>query len=211
VVDQSAALHRYTRQLDAGIQSLLDALGAQPEVADAIRLSVLGYSDDVTVALALEKVRAGLRLPPLTPHGNARYGAAFERLLDLIPRDTDLLKSDQFTVVRPQVVFFSGAQPADGRAWSVAHRRLVDQQVHRAAPHIVACGVGETQPSTIAEIATSPELAFVAAGGDVGASIEHFSAFVRQHILGYGRAVLDHEGVPPVGTPEGFRLAQDVV
>jgi uncharacterized protein YegL len=211
VIDGSAALDGYAGHLDAGVQALLDALADEPEIADAVRLSVLQYADHVAIPLAMGTVRAGLRLPPLTPYGPARYGVAFRRLLDCVPRDAEALKAQSSRVWRPQVVFFSGDRPADAPAWTEPHRALVDRQAHRAAPDIVACGVGRADPAAIAGVATRPELAFMSADADTAAAIERFCAFVRQHVLGYGRALLDGDLGPLVCAPEGFRLAKELI
>jgi uncharacterized protein YegL len=211
VIDQSVALEGCVTELNAGVNSLCDALIRAPEVADIVRLSVFGYADDVAVALALAVVRDGIERLPLSTHGQAHYAAAFERLLQCIPRDIEQLKAQQSNVRRPQVLFLSGAQPADESHWGRVYRQLVDRDQHRYAPDIVACGVGAARAETIVRIATRQELAFVADNGQLARSVEQYFSFVARQVISYGRSVLDGGLGPLVSPPDGFRPAIDRV
>jgi len=197
--------------LTPGLQGLLDALAEQPDIAAAVRLTVLGYATEVNPSLAMQAVRTGLRLPPLATSSGARYSAVFERLLDCVPGDAAALKTQAAAVCRPQVMFLGGTQPDDDPAWTAPHGRLVDRSTHPTAPDIIACGVGGISPATIADIATRPELAFVAEPGNVGVAVERFCVFAQQHIIGYGRAILDGAIGPVVAPPDGYRLARELI
>lgn len=211
VIDRSVAVQECVAELNAGVNSLYDALIAEPAIAGIVRLSVFGYADDVAVQLALATVHEGIPRVHLSAQGQARYGAAFEQLLDCIPRDVEQLKVAQPNVRRPQVLFLSGAQPADDSGWSSIYQRLVDRGQHRYAPDILACGVGAARAETIARIATRQELAFVADDGQLARSVERYFAFVVQQIVGYGRSVLEGGPGPLVNAPDGFRPARDLV
>ncbi|PZS27674.1 MAG: hypothetical protein DLM61_16115 [Pseudonocardiales bacterium] len=211
VIDQSIAVEGCVVELNAGVNSLYDALIAEPVVASVIRLSLFGYADNVVVQLALATVRDGTERVHLSAHGQSHYAAAFERLLDCIPRDIEQLKTQQPNVRRPQVLFLSGAQPADDTRWSPIYQRLVDRGQHRYAPDIVACGVGAANAETIARIATRRELAFVADDGHLARSVERYFAFVVRQVISYGRSVLDGRPGPLVTAPDGFRPARDLV
>jgi uncharacterized protein YegL len=211
VIDQSVAVQECVAELNAGVNSLYDALIAEPAIAGIVRLSVFGYADDVAVQLALATVRDGTPRVHISSYGQSHYGAAFERLLDCIPRDIEQLKAQQPNIRRPQVLFLSGAQPADGSHWSPVYQRLVDRDQHRYAPDIVACGVGAARAETIARIATRQELAFVANDEHLERSIERYFAFVVRQVVSYGRSVLDGGPGPLVCAPDGFRPARDLV
>jgi uncharacterized protein YegL len=211
LIDQSVAVEGCVAELNAGVNSLYDALIAEPAVASVIRLSVFGYADSVAVQLALATVRDGTERVHLSTHGQAHYAAAFERLVDCIPRDIEQLKVQQPNVRRPQVLFLSGAQPADDSRWSPIYQRLIDRDQHRYAPDIVACGVGAARAETIARIATRQELAFVADDGHLEISIERYFAFVVRQVVSYGRSVLDGGPGPLISAPDGFRPARDLV
>jgi uncharacterized protein YegL len=211
VIDQSVAVQGCVSELNAGVNSLYDALIAEPAVAGVVRLSVFGYADNAAVQLALTTVRDGTERVHFSTYGQAHYAAAFERLLDCIPRDIEQLKAEQPNVRRPQVLFLSGAEPADDSRWISVYQRLVDRHQHRYAPDIVACGVGAARAETIARIATSQDLAFVANDGHLARSVERYFAFVIRQVVSYGRSVLDGRPGPLVPVPDGFRPARDLV
>jgi len=54
LVDESTNARPYIGELSDGVRGLLDALRQAPDVAPAIRLSVLGYADQVMTRLPLE-------------------------------------------------------------------------------------------------------------------------------------------------------------
>jgi uncharacterized protein YegL len=207
VVDES--LGPAMADLNAGIGMLYNALVQQPEIANVIRLSVIGFATEVDVQLALATVGAATQPPRLSVRDTARYAAAFQQLLDCIPRDTATLKAQYHSVRRPQVLFLTGSNPADSPQWTEVHRQLVDRGRIAAAPDIVACGVGGVPPETVARIATRPEYAFVSTGTDLGEAIIRFSAFIRSHVLNYGRAVLDGDQGPIIVSPDGFRVVSE--
>ncbi|MGH3904518.1 MAG: vWA domain-containing protein [Pseudonocardiaceae bacterium] len=211
VIDRSTAVQPCVNELNAGLNSLFDALIAEPAVGGAVRLSVIGYADEVDIRLELATVQPGTERVQLSAHGPAHYAAAFEQLLDSIPRDVEQLKSQQPNVRRPQVLFLSGAQPTDESRWSSVYQRLVDRNQQRYAPEIVACGVGAARPETIARVATRRELAFIAESAVLPTSVEQYFVFVTQQIVAYGRSVLDGLPGPVIFAPDGFRPACDLV
>ena len=52
LADQSYSLFDHAQDLNHGLVSLYDALRAEPMIAAKVRLSILGFSDDVEVRLA---------------------------------------------------------------------------------------------------------------------------------------------------------------
>ena len=136
------------------------------------------------------------------------HGAAFDRLLSRIPVDVEKLKAGHSAVRRPQVLFLSGARPADDDSnWDRTHRQLVDREQQQYAPDIVACGIGGADPAIIAHVATRPELAFMAVNSDLVSAVQHYFTFVAGQVVGYATAVLDGHGGPVVSMPSGFRPA----
>lgn len=208
VVDES--IGESIQDLNEGLQSLYDALAARPDIASVVRLSVFGYAHEVHVELALAAVGGYTPRPQLTAGTSARFAAVFQQLLDCIPRDAETLKAQHPTVRRPQVLFLSGTRPADDAAWSTPYRQLVDRTQVRYAPDIIACGIGDASPAIIASIATRPEFAFVATDSDRGRAVARFSTFVRNHVLSYGRAILDGDPGPVFATPVGFQTASNI-
>lgn len=211
VIDLSVAVEGCIAELNAGMNSLYDALIAEPAVAGVVRLSIFGYAENVAVPLARAIVRNETERVCLFARGQAHYAAVFERLLVRIPRDIEQLKAEQPNVRRPQVLFLSGAQPTDKSRWNQAYQRLVDRDQHRYAPDILACGIGEASAETIASIATRQELAFVADDENLARSVERYFSFIARQVVNYGRSVLDGEPGPLICAPEGFRPATDLV
>ncbi|MGC4807037.1 hypothetical protein [Micromonospora sp. DT233] len=212
MVDESRDVGQYIGDLSAGVHALHDALVHAPDVAPAIRLSVLGYADEVANRLPLEMVSPGSQSPWLTARGPASYANAFETLLDNIGHDIEALKAQQPKVRRPIVFFLSGSEPYDHPAWVSPYRRLVDRATQRYAPNIVACGIGAASPGLIAAIATDPRFGFVMAPGtDVPTAIEQYWQALTQSILGSGRALIEGSAELVIDQPAGFRLASELV
>jgi uncharacterized protein YegL len=214
VLDESSGV--WVQALNAAVTSVCGALAAAPQLAGAVRLSVVGYAGDVTERLALQEVRVGVNPSQvesshLWARGTVRFGAAFEWLLERVPRDIQQLKDQNFMVNRPQVLFLTGAEPTDGVGWHRAHRQLVDRKQTLGAPHIVACGIGQATARTIASIATQTEMAFVACEDELGLAVARFSEFVRAYVLSLGRAALDGGQDTHIRCPDGFRLAHEII
>jgi uncharacterized protein YegL len=212
VMDESAAVGPYADQITAGIGQIVSALGNYPEIAKALRLSVLGYSHDAAIRMDMAMVQSGTTGLWVPGQGPARYSAAFRALLEHIPRDVEALKSEYQRIVRPMVFFFSGAQPEDSTEWSTPYRELVDRRVHPYGPNIVATGTGNASQDMIANIATQPNMAFFAdTDTDTATAIRHYYAYLQQMLFDYGNAILQgHSGVT-IAPPPGFRLISDTV
>ncbi len=207
LLDESSTV--WMDDLNAGMTSLCTALIGAPPIARAVRISVLGYADDVAERLALQEVRAGVAPPHLTARGTARLGMAFTWLLDHLPGDVQQLKDQGFRVRRPQVLILTGSEPADGTNWRRSHRQLLDREQTRFAPDIVACGIGQATACTILEIATRPELAFIATSHQRDVAVLRFCEFVRACVFAFGQAVLDENRDIHIRCPAGFQLARE--
>ena len=66
--------------------------------------------------------------------------------------------------------------------------------------------------ATVAELATKPQFAFVAARGvDTGAAISEFLTSLTQSVISSGQALASGSAELQFEKPEGFTLAVDVV
>ena len=212
VADESDSMAPHIGELNAGLASLHEALLAEPMAAAKVRFSILGFSDDVAVRMELADLRRENELPTLATRGRTNYGAAFTDLISRIPRDVQQLKSENYTVHRPAVFFFSDGLPTDGTRWREPHGRLTDRSTTPAAPNIIACGVGSADASTILDVATQQEFAFVSIRGtDVGSAIAKFCTALTKSIVASGRALAGGHPELVVEKPDGFRLAVDVM
>ncbi|GGK40784.1 hypothetical protein GCM10010124_37030 [Pilimelia terevasa] len=212
VIDGSCDAAAGTARVNAGLQSLYDAVAADADVARVVRLAVLTYSDRATVRMAMQAVRNGQRPPPMEPGtGPARLAVAFERLMDCIPDDAVALKKETSSLRRPQVLLLSGSQPSDDPRWRESYSELVDRDRQRYAPDVIACGIGAAAPRTMLSIATRPELAFVSLDNDIHTSVDRFWAFAQRRVIEYGRAILDGDQNATIVGPDGFRPAAELL
>ncbi|MER7108564.1 SAV_2336 N-terminal domain-related protein [Streptomyces sp. NPDC000229] len=160
VADESGSMAEYIGDLNAGLAALHVALLHEPVVASRLRLSILGFSGDVVVRLELADLRAEARLPPLRAGGLTEYAPVFTTLAERIPNDVIRLKSEGYRVYRPIVFFLTDGIPLDD--WEEAHSRLINRELNRAAPHIVAFGIGDADSRSLRKVATSDDFAFMA-------------------------------------------------
>jgi uncharacterized protein YegL len=211
VADESFSMQPHAEELNSGMGSLYEALRSEPMVAAKVRLTVLGFSDNVSVRLPLADVRSGPGLPQLRIQGGTNYHAVFQDLLRRIPRDVATLKGGGYQVHRPAVFFLSDGQPGSPR-WRTPHSRLADRAVTPAAPNIIACGIGDVRAETILQVATRKDFAFVSVRGtDLGAAIAEFFIALTASVIQSGRSLTGANPELVVERPDGFRLAIDVI
>jgi uncharacterized protein YegL len=180
-------------------------------VAAKVRLTVLGFSDDVHVRMPLTDVRNGHGPPQLQIKGGTNYHSLFQDLLRRIPQDITSLKGGGYQVHRPAVFFLSDGQPTNSR-WRSQRDRLADKSVTPAAPNIIACGIGDVRAETILQVATQPEFAFVSVrGSDLGVAIAEFFIALTTSVVQSGRSLTSSNPELVVEKPDGFRLAIDVI
>lgn len=211
LADESGSMTRHAAELNSGLASLCAALRSEPMIAAKVRLSVIGFSDGVAVRLSLADLRSTEILPELQIGGTTNYEAAFEDLLTRIPADVEALKKDGYLVHRPAVFFLSDGQPNPGN-WPDPHARLTDKTTTPAAPNIIACGVGQVDPTTILEVATHDDFAFVAVkAADIGASIAKFFVALTSSVIHSGQSLRSASPELVIEKPDGFHMAIDVV
>jgi uncharacterized protein YegL len=211
VVEESVTVRPWLSDLEEGVAALCRALADNPTIAARVRLTVLGFADEVTTYLSRADVRQLPGMPQFSVRGEARYTATFTDLIGRVQGDVDALEADGHEVHRPTVVFVTAGRPADGDAWRSTHRRLVDRGTLRRAPNIVACGIGGMSARTVNAVASRAELAFVCDDVDVRLSIHRFfDALVRSVVQ--SRGTLASEPVEfVVPRPVGFHLASEVI
>ena len=211
LADESGSMNANIAELNTGLTSLYQALLGEPMAAAKVRLSVLGFSDTVEVRLRLADLRRVSGMPQLVPRSTTNYLNAFAVLRQQITEDVQQLKTERYEVHRPAVVFLSDGLP-DANRWRDEHRNLTDRTVFPLAPNIIACGVGEAEPSTILTVATDPKFAFVALGGArVGPAIAAFCTELTKSVVKSGLSVGTGSPTLTFQMPQGFQMAIDVV
>lgn len=212
VADESFSMNDYIGDLNEGLAKLHDALLGEPMAAAKVRITILGFSDDVQLRLAMADLRRETQLPQLVARNRTSYERVFADLRARIPADVASLKGQGYSVHRPAVFFLSDGQPTDqNEDWRKIHDQLTDHTVTAAAPNIIACGIGDVQPQTMLDVATEQEYAFVSTGSDLGAAIAKFCAALTKSIVKSGRTVGSANPELVVERPQNFKMAIDVV
>jgi uncharacterized protein YegL len=212
VADESGSMREFMRELNAGLASLHATLFNEPMVAAKVRLSLLGFAENVVVRLSQADLRDCMRLPILIARGATNYGAVFHDLTTRIPADVHTLKAANFIVHRPVVFFLTDGAPSDGDGWKVPFAKLTDRNETPAGPNIVAFGIGQANPTTISQIATNPQYAFVAVpGANVGAAIASFCSAFTQSVVESGRTMASGSSELIISRPDSFVLVNDVL
>jgi uncharacterized protein YegL len=205
LVDESSGAAPCLEEAAEGLRLLLDNLRRAP----AIRLSVLGFADQVTARMPMGAVDAHTQSPWLTTRGRTSFASTFEALHSRITPDVEGLKQQQLPVRRPLVFLLAASAPADEGVWQTPYDRLMDSATHRYAPKVVACGVGDTPEKLVAAIATQPEFGYVALpGSDMRTAVEQYWQTLIRSLVAYNRSLVDGE-VAELGfdLPPGFKIA----
>ncbi|HEX4701435.1 MAG TPA: hypothetical protein VH352_04835 [Pseudonocardiaceae bacterium] len=212
VADESQSMTPVVDELNIGLATLHDALLREPMAAAKVRFTILGFSDTVVAHVEQVDLRRESSLPKLTTRASTSYGAAFRALADRIPKDIASLKAQGYACHRPAVFFLTDGQPTDDGDWESTYDDLTNREVTKAAPNIIACGIGEAKAATILRIATRPEFAFVAAPStELGLAIAEFCGALTRSIVASGRALGAGNAELVVEKPDTFTMAIDVV
>jgi uncharacterized protein YegL len=212
VADESGSMRDYIGELNAGLASLHATLFNEPMVAAKVRLSLLGFAEDVAVRLSQADLRDSLRLPMLVARGATNFGAVFNDLLTRIPADVHALKAQNFIVHRPVMFFLTDGTPSDGNGWKKPYAKLINRAETPAGPNIVAFGIGQANSATISAVATHPQYAFVAIpGANVGAAIASFCTAFTQSVVESGRTMSGGASELIISRPDSFVLVNDVL
>ena len=209
VADESGSMGRNIDELNEGLASLHDALQRESFAAAKMRLSVIGFSDTAFTYLEPADLRFLQGMPVLTAQSLTSYAAAFDQLAYRISVDIPSLKAQGYTVHRPAVFFFTDGLPNGNEDWRSAEPICSPSP---RPPTFLAFGIGDADAAIVAELATKPHFAFVAARGvDTGAAISEFLTSLTQSVISSGQALASGSAELQFEKPEGFTLAVDVV
>jgi uncharacterized protein YegL len=208
VLDASAAAAGCATELANALRSLQTLLANSPDVAAAVRLSVLSYADTAEVLLPLTEVTWQTGIPDLRGGPGCRYAPAFRRLLDLVPLETERLKQQVARVLRPVVFLLAVGEAEDSPQWGDVRAELMQHKYH---PHLVACGIGEVGGRTVERLASRPELGVVAVpGADLAQSAVQFSVLLQNTVLHLGRSALAGGMELRLDCPQGLTPVKNV-
>jgi uncharacterized protein YegL len=178
VIDVSASMASYISVVNRTIASIVGSLETEPIAAHRIRLSIISFSDEAEIVLAMARVDEIGRIPELSIKGGTSYGPALELLCRTITLDIGRLKADGYRVARPTVFFLTDGQPSD-RDWLASLKPLLESNYR---PTLLAFGVGAADPATLVDLASRPEFALIGQR-----QVEQFTA-----IRAYGSTVEDY-------------------
>ncbi|MEE1795458.1 hypothetical protein PUR28_32565 [Streptomyces sp. BE308] len=203
VLDVSPGTEACRMDLGNALRSLQTVLGNSPDVASAIRLSVLTYAERAEVLVPLVEMTWGTGVPDLRAGTECRYRPVFQRLLELLPMETERLKEQVERVYRPVVFFLTTRPPEDGGEWPAVHAELMRHHYH---PHLIVCGIGAAaEPSLVGRLASRPELGVVAVpDSDLVRSSVQFSVLLQNTVLSIGRSALAGAMELQLSCPEGL-------
>ncbi|MFD9607256.1 hypothetical protein [Streptomyces sp. NPDC059970] len=208
VLDTSASAAGCVTELRDSLRSLQTLLANSPDVASAVRLSVLTFSDTADVRMPLTQVSWQTGVPDLQAGNGCRYEPIFRRLLELVPLETERLKQQAPRVNRPTVFLLAAGDPEDGGQWQAAHQQLMQ---HQYRPNIVACGIGAINRRTVARIASPAEFAVAAnAHADLAESAAQFSMLLQNTVLHLGRSAVAGSSELRLERPQGLSPIEDV-
>ena len=178
-----------------------------------MRLAVVGYASDVDVRMPLNAVAAESFVPELAPHPGNRLGIVFQYLQERIAEDVARSKARGLAVGRPVIYLLCASTPADGPGWQTPYQNLTDRTGFPAAPNIVACGIGRTDPGVIKAITGQPQSSGWVADPDmpISEAAARYAAFVRRSIAALGRAHVTGSPDAIWEAPDGFRPADGPV
>jgi uncharacterized protein YegL len=158
VIDVSASMVNAIPEVNEAIRSAVSLLESEPLATERVRLSVISFSDTAEVVLPLTRADHIQAPPVLNTQSGTSYGPVLQILRETIAIDVDRLKDDGCRVARPIIFFLTDGQPMD-KWWLVELKALIDSKYR---PTLVAFGVGAADPQVLVQVASRPELAFMA-------------------------------------------------
>lgn len=151
--DESFSMMDHIEAVNEGFWLLHRSIGADPAMAERLRLCVVGFSRSPRMVLPLSRLSECGEFSVRTTEAASNFGAAFAFLRETIERDVGSLEERSVRVHRPAVCVVSDGQPTDPATWPAAFAALTDPS-WPARPNMIAFGVGDADPATIARIGT---------------------------------------------------------
>jgi uncharacterized protein YegL len=189
--------------LHDGLTSLREQMEESPAAAAAVRFSMVLFGSSVQTVMRIEDFNEISNVPSFGNLGGTNYTIAFQELIKQIPLDMNLLKGENYRLLRPAVFFLTDGYPNEGGDWIPAHAQLMSK-ANKWRPNIMAFGVGTADVATVKAIASRPEYAFIAvAGADMGLALGEFMTALQRSVVSSGVSVSAGGGLL-VADPKGF-------
>lgn len=212
VPDESGSMAPNVGDLNEGLKALHDTMHENPQAADMIRFSIIGFSDSAIEHLRLADLRDLQTMPTLAARNGTSYAAVFRDLRNRIQLDVQELRSKGYLVHRPAIFFLSDGQPTNPESeWQDALRELRSEEF-KYRPNIMAFGFRDAVPQVLLQVASKDEFAYIAAqSADTGAALIKFFESLTRSVVDSGRALAEGRAELPFDKPEGFTLAIDLL
>jgi uncharacterized protein YegL len=158
-IDSSEALTQYLGAMERGLSELLEWSSLDAMTSAKIRLTMLGFADEVVCYLDLVDLRDVRGMPNLAAEGSTRLGPVVRDIRSRIDADVDRLTRMGYIVRKPLVLFLVASDPVD------ADGRMALSELHdphwKNSPEVMAVGLCDLSPRTLGDIATRPALALL--------------------------------------------------
>src|ERR1017187_4211448 len=185
VIDVSYSMIVGITKVNEVIVSTVGLLNAESFAADRVCLSIISFSGGANIDLPLTPVDQIEVLPTLGVEGGTSYGPVLRTLRETAVIDVEHLKQGGYRVARPVAFFLTDGQPSDG-SWLVDLKALVDSKYY---PTLLAFGIGDADPAVLVQLASRPELAFMAQQQiDVDVAIANYGKILQDYFRSLSRS-----------------------
>lgn len=192
--------------VNQGLLDLRDEVARHPLIGKKVQFSIITFADTAEIRLGLSELNEEMMLPELTPRGRGTsYASALEALRQALPGDVARLKAGGYQVHRPSVFFLTDGQPTEKEErWQTALKALRDS-AFKERPNVLAFGVGEAEPTVIAQLASTPGYAFMMADGvSTAGAIAEFATSMLNSMVSSAERLDRGEQTIEFEKPEGF-------
>jgi uncharacterized protein YegL len=182
IIDTSQSMCPLESAINQGIEFLFDGLIISPRVSDFVYVSIISFNTDAEVVISMTEQQSFNVLPQISCGGVSYFNEAIGLLRQSIDQDVPRLKNSGRQVLRPVAFLLTDGLPTDtqGRSnqeWRPNYLALVSESYPRR-PIVVPFGYGQASPQFLKDIATLPDVAFLARGGTSKALQKVFPALL---------------------------------
>jgi uncharacterized protein YegL len=182
IIDTSQSMCPLESAINQGIEFLFDGLIISPRVSDFVYVSIISFNTDAEVVISMTEQQSFNVLPQISCRGVSYFNEAIGLLRQSIDQDVPRLKNSGRQVLRPVAFLLTDGLPTDaqGRSnqeWRPDYLALVSESYPRH-PIVVPFGYGQASPQFLKDIATLPDVAFLARGGTSKALQKVFPALL---------------------------------